>query len=150
MGKINLDNNRPMTFVPSKSLVRGAGISQVVKNPPANAGDIRDGVCSLGQEDLLEEGTETHPSLLDWRIPVDRGAWQTTAHRVAKSRTQLKRLSTAQEEYGDDNSVSSSEHCPVYLVLALDTFHAFLQLPSKAGSLVLSLLMRRLRVDICL
>ena len=26
--------------------------------------------------------------------PIDRGAWQATAHRVAKSWTQLKRLST--------------------------------------------------------
>ena len=26
--------------------------------------------------------------------PMDRGAWQATVHRVAQSRTQLKRLST--------------------------------------------------------
>ena len=26
--------------------------------------------------------------------PMDRGAWRATAHRVAKSRTQLKQLST--------------------------------------------------------
>ena len=26
-------------------------------------------VQSLGQEDLLEEGTETHSSILDWKIP---------------------------------------------------------------------------------
>ena len=28
-------------------------------------------------------------------IPMDRGAWRATVYRVAKSRTQLKRLSTA-------------------------------------------------------
>ena len=64
MGKINLDSNYPMTFVPNKSLVRGAWVSQVLKNPPANVGDTRDRVCSLGQEDPLEEGTATHPSIL--------------------------------------------------------------------------------------
>ena len=29
---------------------------------------------------------------------MDRGAWQVTVHRVAKIRTQLKQLSTAQGE----------------------------------------------------
>ena len=35
----------------------------------------------------------THSSILAWRIPMDRGAWLATVHRVAKSQTQLKRLS---------------------------------------------------------
>ena len=34
----------------------------MVKNPPANAGD------SVGWEDLLEEGTATHASILAWKI----------------------------------------------------------------------------------
>ena len=33
-------------------------------------------VQSLGQEDPLEEGMATHSSILVWRIPMDRGAWQ--------------------------------------------------------------------------
>ena len=41
----------------------------VVKKPPANAGDIRDAVRSLGQEDPPEEGMATHSSILAWRIP---------------------------------------------------------------------------------
>ena len=41
----------------------------VVKNPPANAGDIRDVVHSLGWEDPLEEGMATHANILAWRIP---------------------------------------------------------------------------------
>ena len=36
----------------------------------------------------------THSSILTWRIPMGRVAWWTTVHRVAKSRTQLKQLST--------------------------------------------------------
>ena len=31
---------------------------------------------SLGWEDPLEEGMSTHSSILAWRIPIDRGAWQ--------------------------------------------------------------------------
>ena len=38
----------------------------------------------------------THSSILAWRIPMDRGAWQATVHGVAKSQTRLKRLNTTQ------------------------------------------------------
>ena len=38
--------------------------SQVVKNPPANAGDARDMGQSLGQEDTLEYEMATHSSIL--------------------------------------------------------------------------------------
>ena len=41
----------------------------VVKNPPANAGNTRDVVQSLGQGDPLEKGRATHSSVLVWRIP---------------------------------------------------------------------------------
>ena len=33
------------------------------------------------------EGTAIHSSILAWRIPMYRGAWQATAHGVAKSQT---------------------------------------------------------------
>ena len=64
----------------------------VVKNPPANAGDIKTQVWSLGGEDPLEEGIATHSSILAWRIP-NRGAWRATVHRIMESWTWLKRLS---------------------------------------------------------
>ena len=32
-------------------------------------------VRSLGREDLLEEEMATHPSILAWENPMDRGAW---------------------------------------------------------------------------
>ena len=35
----------------------------------------------------------THSSILAWRIPTDRGAWQGTVQRVAESDT-AERLST--------------------------------------------------------
>ena len=41
----------------------------VVKNLPANAGDIEMRVRSLGQEDPLEKGMTTHSNILAWRIP---------------------------------------------------------------------------------
>ena len=41
----------------------------------------------LGGEDPLEEGMATHSSILAWRIPMDRGAWQAIVHGVTKSWT---------------------------------------------------------------
>ena len=46
-------------------------------------------------EDLLEEEMATHSSILAWRIPMDRGAWQTTVHGVTES-DMTEQLSTAQ------------------------------------------------------
>ena len=42
-------------------------------------------VQSLGQENPLEKSMETHSSILAWRIPMDRGAWQVTVHSIANS-----------------------------------------------------------------
>ena len=44
-------------------------------------------IRSLGWEDPLKEGTATHCSILAWRIPMDRGAWQATVHGIAKNQT---------------------------------------------------------------
>ena len=72
----------PLDICPKVGLL----VAQTVKNPPA----IRETwVQSLSWEDPLEKGMATHSSILAWRIPMDRGAWQATVHRVAKSWTQL-------------------------------------------------------------
>ena len=44
-------------------------------------------VQSMGWEDPLKEGMATHSSILDWRIPMDRGAWRVIVNRFAKSQT---------------------------------------------------------------
>ena len=46
-------------------------VEVVVKNPPANAGDIRDEGLIPGSGDPLEEGMVKHVSTLN---PMDRGA----------------------------------------------------------------------------
>ena len=59
---------------------------QTVKYPPA-VWEIW--IQSLGWVDPLEEGMVTHSSILAWKIPTDRGAWQATVHGVTKNPTQL-------------------------------------------------------------
>ena len=58
---------RGLTFTWHASL--GASqVALVVKNPPANARDIRD-MGSIRQEDPLKEGMVTRSSIFPWRIP---------------------------------------------------------------------------------
>ena len=60
----------------------------VVKNLPADAGDIKETqVRSLGWEDPLEEDMAPHSRSLAWKISMDRRAWRVTVHEVAKSQT---------------------------------------------------------------
>ena len=54
--------------------------------PPVRETRVR----SLGQKDPLEKEMVTHSSILAWNIPMDRVAWWTTVHEVAKSQTQLR------------------------------------------------------------
>ena len=59
----------------------------VVKNPPANAGDIRD-MGSIPGSGRSPEGGHGHPlqySCLE--NPMDGGAWQAIVHEVAKNQT---------------------------------------------------------------
>ena len=59
-------------------------VAQLVKNLPAM---WEAWVRSLGWEDPLEEGMETHFSIPARRIPMGRGAWLATVHRITKSWT---------------------------------------------------------------
>ena len=65
----------------------------VVKNPPANAGDVRDSGSIPGWERILEGG---HGNPLQYSClenPTDRREWWATLYRVAESQTRLRRLS---------------------------------------------------------
>ena len=62
-------------------------VALMVKNLPANAGDIRDAgsVPRSGRSPGEGNGTPLQYSCLE--NPTDRGAWWATVHRVAKSQT---------------------------------------------------------------
>ena len=68
-------------------------LAQRVKNLPTMQETQEMRVQSLGQEDPLEEGLATHSSILAWEIPMERGAWWVSVHRIAQSWTQLKQFS---------------------------------------------------------
>ena len=62
-------------------------VALLVKNLPANAGDIRDtsSIPGMGRSPEGMHGNPLQYSCLE--NPVDRGAWQAVVLRVAKSRT---------------------------------------------------------------
>ena len=75
------------------SIFSSHGASQValvVKNPPPNAGDIRDVGSMPGSRKSPREGNGTPLQYSCLENPMDIGASQATVHRVPKSWTQLK------------------------------------------------------------
>ena len=61
----------------------------VVKNGPANAGDIRDTGSVPGSGRSPGEGKDNPLQYSRMENPMDRGTWQTIVHGVAKSQTEL-------------------------------------------------------------
>ena len=62
----------------------------MIKNPPANAGRVRDvgSIPGLGRSPGEGRGKPVQYSHLE--NPVDRGSWQAVVHRVIPSQTQLR------------------------------------------------------------
>ena len=84
-------------------LLWASQVVTVVKNPPANAGDVskRPGFgrsSGGGQDNPLQYSCLENPK--------DRGAWQTTVHSVTKSQTQRKQLSI--REIANENLLNST------------------------------------------
>ena len=46
-------------------------------------------IQSLGREDPMEKDMATHSTVLAWKNPMDRRAWQAIVHEAAKSWIQL-------------------------------------------------------------
>ena len=70
----------------------------MVKNPPANAGDIRDAGSIPGWGSSPGGGHGNPLQYSGLENPIDRGAWRATVHGVAKSQTLLKQPSTQSNE----------------------------------------------------
>ena len=94
-------------------------------------------VRSLDWEDPLEKEMATNSSILAWKDPMDRGAWQSTVHCVTKSGTWLRDWpsSHTQIEYTYTHDVKrkdSSRSCKMTLLgtfyVPFSSFHFLLAL----------------------
>ena len=70
----------------------------LVKNPPANAGNIRD-TGSIPESGKSHGGGHGNPLQYFYlENPMDRGTWQAEVHRVTQSRTLLKWFNTHKQK----------------------------------------------------
>ena len=72
--------------------LRASWVALVVKNLPANEGDIRD-MGSIPRSRRFPEGGPDNPLHSCLENSMDRGVWWVMVHRAAKSWTRLKWLS---------------------------------------------------------
>ena len=66
---------------------RASQVALVVKNLPANAGDVGDSGSILGSGRSPGEGNGNQLQYSCLENFMERGPWQVTVHRVAQSRT---------------------------------------------------------------
>ena len=86
---LELQENKFELFKPICGILLGFPDSTVVKNPPANAGDIGDKDSIPGSGRSPGEGTDNLLQYSCLENPMDRGTWWPTVHGVTKSQTQL-------------------------------------------------------------
>ena len=86
---------------------RASQVALVVKNLPANAGDVRDGCLIPGLGRSLEEEMTTHSSILAWRIP-----WTEEPGKLQSLRCKESDMTEVIEHAG---RVSSLHHLSVWL-----------------------------------
>ena len=91
------DERKPNSWFTNDPGLRkhSAQLALVVKIPPANAGDLRDAGLTRRSGRSRGEGNRNPLQCKNLEIPMVRGAWRATVHRVAQSRTRLKQLSIA-------------------------------------------------------
>ena len=76
------------------SIPTSSQVTLVIKNLPANVGDIRDVGLIPGSGKSPGEGNGNPLQYSCLENPMDRGAWRATVHSIIRSQTQLKQLST--------------------------------------------------------
>ena len=108
-------------------------VALVVKNLPANEGEVRD-VGSISRSERFPGGGHGSPfpySCLE--NPMDRGAWWATVHRVTQSLTQLNWLHMHAKGTHDHHCCSHRKHHPQLLKQNVGQYYARPNLFSKGS-----------------
>ena len=78
-----------LCYFPVTLLNTGFPGGSVGKESTCNAGDASDAGSIPGLGRFPGGGHGNYPSILAWKIPMDRGVWWAAVHGVAKSQTRL-------------------------------------------------------------
>ena len=77
----------------------------MVKNPPANAGNVKDMSSIPGLERCPGEGNGNPLQYFCLGNPMDRGAWKATAHGTTRVRYDLVTKQLQQQILNEGNSI---------------------------------------------
>ena len=91
----------------------------MVKNPPANAGDIRDVGSIPGSGRSPGGGYGNPPQYSCLENPMDRGPWQATVHGVTKSQTRLQRIRTQASAFSEATKRNSKQDYDIFLKIKM-------------------------------
>ena len=94
LGGRGAHRNDPQFSAFQARMLTASQVVLVVKNTPANAGEVRDSGSTPGSDGSSGGGNSNPLQYSCLESPMDRRAWQPTLPRITKSQTQLKRLST--------------------------------------------------------
>ena len=84
----------------------------VVKNLPANAGDVKTRVQSLGQEDLLEKEMEAHSSIFAWQIPQTKKPGRLQSMGITKDLDMTEQLKSNNIHEKNPEKLNNSQKWP--------------------------------------
>ena len=126
------------TFIAILYSCGASHVALVVKNPPANSGDIRD-VGLIPGSGRSPEGRHGNPLQYFYlENPKDRGAWWATVYRVAQSWTLLKWLSL-HAPYTDVQWIMKQFTCSVFIQFSIRHVHNFISVKSCSYDKILRL-----------
>ena len=113
----------------------------MVKNLPANAGDIRDVGLIPGSKDSLEEGMATHSSIITWRIPRTEepgGLLCIGSQRVGHDRSGLAHTCIPLHITVGKQHMLTQRHCPAHLMDYRGGRYSFHQTPEPLGWILMN------------
>ena len=100
-------------------------VALVVKNLPANAGNLSDSGSVPGSGRSPGEGNGNPLQYSGLGNPMDRGAWQATIHGIAKSQTRLSIWAYHWTVYGDYRLGLGRSRGGGFLLMFFHTFAVF-------------------------
>ena len=86
--------------------IQASQVALAVKNPPANAGNVRDTGVIPASERSRRRAWQPRPV---FENPMDRGLWQVTVQGVEKNQTWLKQLSMHTHTHTHTHTISLSK-----------------------------------------
>ena len=114
---------KSQNFIKIYSLKRASQVVLVIRNLPANAGDLRDMSLISGSGRSCRGGHGNPLQFSCLENPMDRGAWRAIVYKIAKS---WRRLSTNTFHWGPRKSQLINIVIEIDFLKTLEHFHTII------------------------